>query len=312
VRRHQLRVWGLWATLQSALYRAAAGGNGAAAGLIRFSFPSAATVSFLDVVDDDWLVGGGDGRLYRLSGEGRLVARVRVGSSALFHVRDCAQEVVAVCCYPVAGRSPPNLWFVDAPAPVRLPDQYPWPDHLIGSYGDYLLAQRPHGRTLGLIDESGALAVQLRRARRPPVKCHVPASCGGIVPASDEPFQDLGVMLIWCPNLDIAFRVPFSAASSTRRTAQPSARPIGRSCGPEPFSAGARGAHFSQSVGPAWRVVVYRRSSSSTRFDEGWFSRICLVMRLVVRPDNISWPTRGPNVDWRLAQPCGAELTPES
>jgi DnaJ domain len=141
--------------------RSAAGGNGAAPGVIRFSFPSAAAVSFLDVVDDDWLVGGGDGRLFRLSSAGRLVARVRVGSSALFHVRDCAQEVVAVCSYPVAGRSPPNLWFVDAPAPVRLPDQYPYPDHLIGSFGDYLLAQRPRGRTLGLIDESGALAVQL-------------------------------------------------------------------------------------------------------------------------------------------------------
>jgi hypothetical protein len=143
----------------------AASGNGAAAGLVRFSFPSAAPIAFLDVVDDDWLVGGGDGRLYRLSSEGRLVARLRVGSSALFHVRDCAHEVVAVCCYPVAGRPPPNLWFVDAPAPVRLPDQYPCPDHLLGSYGDYLLAHRPRGRTLGLIDESGALAVELRCPR---------------------------------------------------------------------------------------------------------------------------------------------------
>jgi DnaJ domain len=141
--------------------RSAVGGKGAVAGVVRFSFPSAAPIAFLDVVDDDWLVGGGDGRLFRLSSEGRLVARLRVGSSALFHVRDCAHEVVAVCCYPVAGRSPPNLWFVDAPAPVRLPDQYPWPDHLLGSYGDYLLAQRPRGCTLGLIDESGALAVQL-------------------------------------------------------------------------------------------------------------------------------------------------------
>jgi hypothetical protein len=145
--------------------RSTAGGNGAAPGVIRFSFPAAAPIAFLDAVDDDWLVGGGDGRLFRLSGEGRLLAGVRVGSSALFHVRDCAQEVVAVCCYPVAGRPPPNLWFVDAPTPVRLPDQYPWPDHLIGSYGDYLLAQRPRGRTLGLIDESGALAVELRCPR---------------------------------------------------------------------------------------------------------------------------------------------------
>jgi hypothetical protein len=145
--------------------RSGGSSNRDAAGLIRFSFPSVATVAFLDRVDDDWLVGGGDGRLYRLSREGRLVARLQVGSSALFHVRDCGHEVVAVCCYPVAGRSQPNLWFVDAPAPVRLPDQYPWPDHLIGSYGDYLLAHRPRGRTLGLIDESGALAVQLRCPR---------------------------------------------------------------------------------------------------------------------------------------------------
>jgi hypothetical protein len=146
---------------ESLIGRSGSTGNGAAARVVRFSFPSAAPISFLDVDDDDWLVGGGDGRLYRLSSEGRLVARLRVGSSALFHVRDCAQEVVAVCSYPVAPRSPPNLWFVDAPAPVRLPDQYPWPDHLIGSYGDYLLAQRPRGRDLGLIDESGVLAVQL-------------------------------------------------------------------------------------------------------------------------------------------------------
>jgi DnaJ domain len=152
------RVQGAYESLTG---RSAAGGKGAVAGVVRFSFPSAAPIAFLDVVDDDWLVGGGDGRLFRLSSEGRLVARLRVGSSALFHVLDCAHEVVAVCSYPVAGHSPPNLWFVDAPAPVRLPDQYPWPDHLIGSYGDYLLAHRPRGRTLGLIDESGALAVQL-------------------------------------------------------------------------------------------------------------------------------------------------------
>jgi DnaJ domain len=141
------------------------GGNGGDVDVIRFAFPSVAPVSFLDVVDDDWLVGGGDGRLFRLSSEGKLVARLRVGIGGLFHVRDCGQEVVAVCSYPVARRSPPNLWFVDAPAPVRLPEQYPWPDHLIGSYGDYLLAHRPRGRTLGLIDESGSLAVELRCPR---------------------------------------------------------------------------------------------------------------------------------------------------
>jgi hypothetical protein len=138
--------------------RGADTGNGAA-GVIRFSFPSFATVSFLDVVEDDWLVGGGNGTLFRLSGAGRLVARVPVGSGALFCVRDCSQEVVAVCSYPAVGRSQPNLWFVDAPAPVRLPHQYPWPDHLIGSYGTYMLAHRPLGRDLGLVDESGALAV---------------------------------------------------------------------------------------------------------------------------------------------------------
>jgi hypothetical protein len=140
-------------------------GNGGGAGVIRFCFPSAATVSFLDVVDDDWLVGSGDGTLFRLSSAGRLVARVRVGIGALFCVRDCSQQVVAVCSYPVAFPPPPNLWFVDAPAPVRLPDQYPWPDHLLGSYGSYLLAHRPRGRDLGLISETGQLAVQLRCPR---------------------------------------------------------------------------------------------------------------------------------------------------
>jgi DnaJ domain len=143
----------------------AAAGNGAADGVIRFIVPSLATVSFLAVVDDDWLVGGGNGRLFRLNSQGRLIARLRVGSGALFCVRDSAQEVVAVCSYPVVGRSQPNLWFVDAPAPVRLSDQYPWPDHLLGSYGNYLLAHRPRARDLGLIDESGALAVQLRCPR---------------------------------------------------------------------------------------------------------------------------------------------------
>ena len=75
--------------------RGALTGNGAE-GVIRFCFPSAATVSFLDVVDSDWLVGSGDGTLFRLNGAGRLVARVRVGSGALFSVRDCSQQLVAV------------------------------------------------------------------------------------------------------------------------------------------------------------------------------------------------------------------------
>jgi hypothetical protein len=139
-------------------------GNGAAAEMIRFIIPSMATVSFLAVVEDDWLVGGG-GRLFRLSRRSRQVARLQVGLGELFCVRDCAQRVVAVCSYPVTDRSPPNLWFVDAPAPVRLPEQYPWPDHLLGSYGTYLLAHRPRARHLALIDESGALALQLRCPR---------------------------------------------------------------------------------------------------------------------------------------------------
>jgi hypothetical protein len=139
--------------------------SGAAAGLIRFHFPSAATVSFLDAVETDWLVGGSAGRFYRLTSQGRLVARVRLGSGAVFRIRDSSEAVVAFCSYPVALPAPPNLWFVDAEAPVRLSERYPWPDHLRGSYGRYLLAHRARARDLGLIDESGALAVQLRCPR---------------------------------------------------------------------------------------------------------------------------------------------------
>ena len=140
-------------------------GNGGEAGAIRFHFPSAATVSSLDAVETDWLVGSGDGTVFRLSNQGRLLARARVATGAIFPIHDCSQAVAAFCTYPVSFCSRPNLWFVDAPAPVRLPDQYPWPDHLLGSYGNYLLAHRPHGRHLGLIDESGRLAVQLRCSR---------------------------------------------------------------------------------------------------------------------------------------------------
>jgi hypothetical protein len=143
----------------------ALGGNGAGAGVIRFCFPSAATVSFLGVVEDDWLVGGSCGLLFRLSSQGRLLARVKIAAGAVLAVRDCSQAVVAFCSYPLVGRRQPNLWFVDADGPVSLPDPYPWPDHLVGSYGSYLLAHRPRGRDLGLIDETGALAVQLRCPR---------------------------------------------------------------------------------------------------------------------------------------------------
>lgn len=139
-------------------------GSGASAGRIHFHFPSVATVSFLDLVDTDWLVGGGEGTLFRLTSEGRLVARVRIGSGALC-LRDTSSRVVAFCSYPVGSRSRANLWFVDAEDPVSLPEQYRWPDHLLGSYGSYLLAHRPRGRDLGLIDETGQLAVQLRCSR---------------------------------------------------------------------------------------------------------------------------------------------------
>jgi hypothetical protein len=138
-------------------------GNGA--GVVRFCIPSLVTVSSLDVVDTDWLVGSGVGTVFRLSSQGRLVARARIATGAIFPMRDCSQAVVAFCSYPVAFRSQPHLWFVDAPVPVSLPDEYPWPDHVLGSYGSLLLAHRPRGRDLGLIDESGALVVQLRCPR---------------------------------------------------------------------------------------------------------------------------------------------------
>jgi DnaJ domain len=140
-------------------------GNSAGAGVIRFCFPSAATVSFLGVVEDDWLVGGSCGMLFRLSSQGRLLARVKIASGAVFALRDSSQAVVAFCSYPLVGRRQSNLWFVDADGPVSLPDPFPWPDHLLGSYGNYLLAHRPRGRDLGLIDETGQLAVQLRCPR---------------------------------------------------------------------------------------------------------------------------------------------------
>jgi hypothetical protein len=142
-----------------------ASGNGFGSRLLRFHVPSAASVSFLDAVEGDWVVGGSGGTLYRLSRDGRLLARVRLGRGAVFPIRDSSPALVGFCSYPVALPAPPNLWFVDADGPVRLPDAYPWPDHLRGSYGSYLLAQRPRARDLGLIDESGRLAIQLRCPR---------------------------------------------------------------------------------------------------------------------------------------------------
>jgi DnaJ domain len=194
----------------------AGAGTGAAAGVIRFSFPSSAAVSFLDIVEDDWLVGSGTGRLFRLSSQGRLVARLRVGIGALFCVRDCSQQVVAVCSYPVAGRPQPNLWFVDAPAPVRLPDQYPWPDQLLGSYGHYLLAHRPRARELGLIDESGALAVQLRCPRAITSLCVAEGAlvlaAGALICLEIDGLSPLTHTRIWQP--------PFTGDSSHQTTVQ--------------------------------------------------------------------------------------------
>jgi DnaJ domain len=96
-------------------------GNGGGAGVNRFHIPSAATVSSLDIVETDWLVGSGDGTLFRLSNQGRLVARVRIATGAVFPVRDSSQAVVAFCTSPVAFCSQPNLWFVDAHAPFDSP-----------------------------------------------------------------------------------------------------------------------------------------------------------------------------------------------
>ena len=102
-------------------------GNVGEGGVIRFHFPSAATVSSLDAVDPDWLVGSGDGTVFRLSNQGRLLARIRVATGAIFPIHDRSQAVVAFCTYPVSFCSQPNLWFVDAPAPVRLPTSTPGP-----------------------------------------------------------------------------------------------------------------------------------------------------------------------------------------
>jgi hypothetical protein len=139
--------------------------NGVGGGRLRFSFPSTAIVSFLAALDEDWLVGASDGTLFRLTSEGRLLARVRIGSGALFCLRDASDQVVAFCSYPLAVNSEPNLRFVDADEPVSLPDRYRWPDFLRCSYGSYLLSHRPRGRDLALIDESGRLAVELRCPR---------------------------------------------------------------------------------------------------------------------------------------------------
>ena len=49
--------------------------------------------------------------------------------------------------------------------PCRSPTSTRGPTTSSAAYGSYLLAHRPHGRDLGLIDKSGRLAVQLRCPR---------------------------------------------------------------------------------------------------------------------------------------------------
>jgi len=65
----------------------------------------------------------------------------------------------------VAFGSQPKLWFVDAPAPVYLPEKYQCPFTFIGSYGEYVVAHRRGDRHVGLITSSGDLAVQVRCPR---------------------------------------------------------------------------------------------------------------------------------------------------
>jgi DnaJ-like protein len=155
------RFRGLQEAYEALTGAGAGGGAGLRAGTIRFFFPSPATVSFLAAREDEWLVGGSEGTLFRLSSGGKLRARVRVGQGALFPLRDRSGQIVALSSYPLAGSSQPNLWFVDADAPVSLPDRYRWPDYLRGSYGSFVLSMRPRTRDLALIDECGRLAVEL-------------------------------------------------------------------------------------------------------------------------------------------------------
>ena len=128
--------------------------------------------------------------------------------------------MVAVCAYPVAGRSQPNLWFVDAPAPVRLPDPYPWPDHLIGSYGTYLLAHRPRGRHLGLIDETGRLAVQLYCPRAISSVCVADGAlvlaAGALICLEVDGLSPLRRARVWRPPFTRGFHEPrVSGAAKT-------------------------------------------------------------------------------------------------
>jgi hypothetical protein len=198
-----------------------ASGNGIGGQVIQFFIPSGATISFLDAVEGDWLVGASAGRLYRLTSQGRLAAGVRFGGGAVFPIRDSARAVVGFCSYPLAVPARPNLWFVDAPAPVRLPERYPWPDHLRGSYGSYLLAHRPRGRDLGLIDETGALAVELRCARPISSLCVAEGvlvlAAGALICLEIEGLSPLTRTRIWRP--------PFSHDDSHRPTSSTATGP---------------------------------------------------------------------------------------
>jgi hypothetical protein len=93
-------------------------------------------------------------------------AQQRGGIGALFCVRDCAQGVVAVCSYSVAFPPPPNLWFVDAPAPSVSPTGTRGPTTCSAATAVTCSpSDARRGRDLGLIDETGRLAVQLRCPR---------------------------------------------------------------------------------------------------------------------------------------------------
>jgi hypothetical protein len=193
-----------------------AGNNGDA--VIRFSFPSLAPAFFLGVVEEDWLVGSGAGRLFRLSREGRLLAHVQMSIGSVFPVRDCSGAIVAFCSYPVATHAEPNLWFVDAPAPVRL--DYP-PDWLLGSYGSLLLGHRPRSTDLAVFDERGQLVVHLRCPRAITSVCVAEGTlllaAGTLIGLDIDGLSPLQRTRIWRPPFARRFHDPTLAQTPTAR-----------------------------------------------------------------------------------------------
>jgi hypothetical protein len=187
-----------------------AGSNGDGT-VIRFCFPSLAPAFFLGVVEEDWLVGSGAGRLFRLSRQGRLLAHVQLSSGSVFPVRDCCGAIVAFCSYPGHNDPEPNLWFVDAPAPVRL--QYP-PDWLLGSYGSLLLGHQPRSAYLALFDESGQLVVHVRCPR--PISSVCVAN--GTLLLAAGALICLDIDGLSPPQRTRVWRPPFTRAASHERT----------------------------------------------------------------------------------------------